>query len=148
VGTVVVDDHLLREVLTGERPADLGGLADELATTGLWLFRLSSAWATPVAFGKLAAPVASLPEELRRRFVAQLTRLPAEIHVVHLRELAWPMAQLQVRHREQGRNLSAAMVEALAAAHLLGAAIAVSRVDVGPKLQAAAKHDGVAFHVL
>jgi hypothetical protein len=40
------------------------------------------------------------------------------------------------------------MVEALAAAHQLRAAIAVSRADVGPNLQAAARSDGIEFHVL
>jgi len=138
----------LRDVLTGERPRDLGGLATALATTGLWLFRLSSAWAAPDVVGKLSAPVAALPVELRDRFRAQLVALPDEIDVLHLRQLAWPMAELQHRHRREGRQLSAAMVEALAAAHTCGAAIAVSRHDVGPNLKAAADHDGVAFHVL
>jgi hypothetical protein len=40
------------------------------------------------------------------------------------------------------------MVEALAAAHRLGTAIAVSRNDVGPSLRAAAEADGVAFHIV
>jgi hypothetical protein len=68
--------------------------------------------------------------------------LPDNIEVLHLRRLAWPMAQLQHRHRSLGRPLSAAMAEAL------GAAIAVSHHDVGPNLKSAADHDGVAFHVL
>jgi hypothetical protein len=145
---VLVDDHLLRDVLTGDRPADLGGVASSLATTGLWLFRLSSAWAAPERVGTLTAPVAALPAEQQDRFVAHLVALPADIGVLPLRELAWPMAQLQQRHRAQGRQLSAAMVEALAAAHVLGAAIAVSRHDVGPNLEAAAEHDRIGFHVL
>jgi len=148
VGIVVVDDHLLRDVLVGHRDRDLGGLASGLATTGLWLFRLSSSWATPTATGKLSAPVAALPVEQQGRFVAQLVALPDDIEVVHLRQLAWSMAQLQHRHRVEGRQLSAAMVEALAAAHALGAAIAVSERDVGPNLRAAAEYDRVTFHVL
>jgi hypothetical protein len=59
--TVVVDDHLLRDVLVGDRPSDLGGLATSLATTGLWLFRLASALALPHVSGKLSAPVVALP---------------------------------------------------------------------------------------
>jgi hypothetical protein len=58
------------------------------------------------------------------------------------------MAELQHRHCTSGRNLSAAMVEALAAAHRLGADIAVSRHDVGPNLRAAARADRVEFHIL
>lgn len=148
MNSFVVDDHLLRDVLTGQRQSDLGGLATSLATTGLWLFRLSSAWASPEVAGKLSAPVAGLPVEQQERFRAQLVALPDEIAVVPMRQLAWPMATLQHRHRRGGRHLSAAMVEALAAAHALGASIAVSRHDVGPNLRAAAKLDSVAFHVL
>jgi hypothetical protein len=58
------------------------------------------------------------------------------------------MADLQQRHRASGRPLSAAMTEALAAAHALGGAIAVSRFDVGPNLKAAASADNINFHVL
>ena len=94
------------------------------------------------------SPVSALPEAVQARFRAQLIELPATIEVLSLRERAWPMALLQTRHRSQGRSLSAAMVEALAAAHGLGRAIAVSRNDVGPNLQAAAEADGVAFHLV
>lgn len=147
--TVVVDDHLLRDVLTGQRSSDLGGIADDgMATTGLWLFRLCSSFADPTVVGKLSAPVALLPADLQASFRAKIVALPAEIKVVSLRDLAWPMAQLQARHRAAGRNLSAAMVEALAAAHELDASIAVSINDLGPNLKAAAEADGIAFHVL
>ncbi len=145
---MVVDDHLLRDVLTAARPRDLGGLASALATTGLWLFRLSSSLADPAVVGKLSAPVSGLPAELQAEFRAQLAALPADIEVLHLRALAWPMAELQHRHHALGHRLSAAMVEALAAAHQLRAGIAVSKADVGPGLQAAANHDGIDFHVL
>lgn len=148
MATAVIDDHLLRDILTGERPADLGGLASSIATTGLWLFRLSSAWSSPERTGKLTAPVAALPALQQQRFVDQLVELPADIEVLPLRQLAWPMAQLQRRHRAAGRQLSATMVEALAAAETLGAAVCVSRHDVGPNLAAAAHHDGVPFHAL
>lgn len=148
MGTVVVDDHLLRDVLTGHRSDDLGGLATGLATTGLWLFRLSSSFAAPDVAGKLSAPVAALPAELQARFRAQLVALPEDITVIPLRELAWPMAELQQRHRAEGRQLSAAMAEALAAALALNGAIAVSKHDVGPNLRAAAEHDRVPFHII
>jgi len=149
LASVVIDDHLLRDILTGERPFDLGGLAREgVATTGLWLFRLCSSLADPTVAGKLSAPVAALPTEAQERFRAQLTTLPDEIEVLPLRELSWSMAVLQHRHRTRGRTMSAAMVEALAAAHRFSADIAVSVHDVGPNLQAAAASDGIAFHVL
>jgi hypothetical protein len=59
VASVVIDDHLLRDILTGEREPDLGGIAPEgLATTGLWLFRLCSSLADPGAAGKLSLAAA------------------------------------------------------------------------------------------
>ena len=148
MATVVIDDHLLRDVLTGNRPPDLGGIATSLATTGLWLFRLASAWASPDVVGKLTAPVAALSAAQQEMFRARLVALPDEIDLLPLRQLAWPMALLQYRHRSQGRPLSAAMAEALAAAQTLGGTIAVSSQDVGPNLKAAAEHDRVPFTIL
>jgi hypothetical protein len=118
VAIVVVDDHLLPELLAGQGTADLDVLAvDGIATTGLWLFRLCASFADPRVSGKLSAPVALLPTELQPSFRAQIVALPPEITALSMRDLAWPMARLQARHRAEGRNLSAAMVEALAAAH-------------------------------
>ena len=146
---VVVDDHLLRDVLAGQRTADLDGLApDGTATTGWWLFRLCSSFAAPRVSGKLSAPVALLPTELQQSFLAQITALPTSITVLSMRDLAWPMAQLRARHRGNGHSLSAAMVEALAAAHALDGSLAVSRHDVGPNLKAAAEADGIEFRTL
>lgn len=146
---IVIDDHLLRDVLVGSRSPDLDGVApDGIATTGLWLYRLSSSFADPTVAGKLSGPVATLPEELQARFRAQLVAPPAAIAILPLRELSWPMAVLQTRHRAAGRPLSAVMVEALAAAHRLGGGIAVSRNDVGPNLRAAAEADEVPISIV
>jgi hypothetical protein len=149
VTPVVVDDHLLRDVLASERSPDLGGIApDGIATTGLWLFRLCASLERPTVAGKLSAPVAALPERLQARFRSQLAALPEEIQVLPMRELTWSMAELQNRHGLEGRSLSSAMVEALAAAHRLDTGIAVSANDVGPNLRASAEADGVPFHIL
>lgn len=149
MASIVVDDHLLRDILTGERQPDLGGIAPEgVATTGLWLFRLCSSLADPVVSGKLSEPVAALPDHVQARFREQLAALPDEIEVLSMRELSWSMAELQQRHPGQGRGLSAAMVEALAAAHRLRAGIAVSEHDIGPNLRASAQAEGIAFHSL
>ena len=149
MGRLVIDDHLLRDVLVGQRPPDLGGLgSDGLATTGLWLLRLCSSWADPTVQGRLSEPVKALSVELQDAFRARLVALPSDIEVLGLRDLAWPMAQLRARHRSRGRGLSAAMLEALAAAQHLDGGIAVSRADVGPNLRAAARADRVSFHTL
>jgi hypothetical protein len=149
VASVVVDDHILRDVLTGERSPDLDGVApDGLATTGLWLFRLCASLADPTVAGKLSAPVSALPADAQARFRSQMTALPDDIEVLPMRELSWLMAELQHRHRAAGRAMPAAMVEALAAAHRLDAGIVVAKHDIGPSLRAAAKADGVAFHAV
>ncbi len=149
MAVVVVDDHLLRDVLAGQRDADLDGSApDGIATTGLWLFRLCSSLADPRTAGKLSGPVALLTTELQEAFRTRIIALPPEITVLSMRDLAWRMAQLQNHHRGDGRNLSAAMVEALAAAHELAGSLAVSRHDVGPNLKSAAEADGIQFHIL
>jgi hypothetical protein len=149
VTSFVIDDHLLRDILTAERPPDLDGVAPNgVATTGLWLFRLCSSLADPTVAGKLSAPVSALPTDANVRFRAQLTALPDEIEVLSMRQLSWSMAALQQRHRDAGRAMSATMVEALASAHHLDAGIAVSKHDIGPSLQAAAEADGIAFLML
>ncbi len=145
----VIDDHLLRDILTTERTPDLDGVApDGVATTGLWLFRLCSSLADPTVAGKLSAPVSGLQADAIARFLAQLTALPEDIEVLSLRQLSWSMATLQQRHREAGRPMSVAMIEALASAHHLDAGIAVSKYDIGPSLRAAAEADGITFLAL
>ena len=119
-----------------------------MATTGLWLFRLSSAWAALSVVGKLTGPVAARSADKQELFRARLVALPDEIEVLPVRPLAWPMALLQYRYRSEGRPLSAAMAEALAAAQAVGGAIAVSGMEVGPNLKAAAEHDCVPFNIL
>ncbi len=78
----VVDDHLLRDILIGDRDENLDGVApDGVATTGLWLLRLCYSFADPSVIGKLSRPVASLPEDLQARCRSQLVQLPATIDV-------------------------------------------------------------------
>ena len=85
----VVVDHVLRDILTGERTSDLGGLApDGVATTGRWFFRLCSSLADPEVAGKRSEPVAGLPADVQDRFRAQITALPDEIEMLPMRELS------------------------------------------------------------
>ena len=146
---VVVDDHVLRDGACWAADSGLDGLApDGIATSGLWLFRLCSSFADPRVSGRLTALVALLTEELQQSLRAQMIALPPDIAVLSMRDIAWPMAQLQARHRAGGRSLSAAMVEAVATAHDLDGALAVSRQDVGANLTGAAVADGIPFHIL
>ena len=118
MASVVIDHHLLRDVLVGERPADLGGLAPGgLATTGLWLLRLCSSLAEPSVVGKLSAPVVGLPAGLQAKFRAQLTSLPAEIEVLPLRE------------REGNRDHAARLTPVFAELHYPPCALALGHTS-------------------
>ena len=86
MATVVIDDHLLRDVLTGTRPPDLDGIATSLATTGLWLFRLSSAWAAPGVVGKLTATVAACTRSVHSRCMGKV-RTNIEIEDTYLQAI-------------------------------------------------------------
>ena len=149
MSVAVIDDHLLRDLLVGNRSTQFADLGyTRVATTGLWLFRLCSAFADPTTAGKLSSPIGALDQHLQDRFRQKLLSIPPDVETVPLRDLAWSMAELQYRHRTAGRNLSAAMLEALALAHFLAASIVVSKLDVGPNLRSAAESDGIAFVTL
>jgi hypothetical protein len=146
---LVLDDHLLRDVLAGQRHQDFEGLeCDGLATTNLWRFRLYLSLADPEVRSKLSEPVARLPPSLQASFRSRVTALPHDIEVLPFDELAWPMAELTVRHRTYGRRLSPTTAEALAAAWRFRGGIAVSGNDVDPVLEVAARADGIKFHIL
>ncbi|HUP71346.1 MAG TPA: hypothetical protein VM142_16255 [Acidimicrobiales bacterium] len=137
---VVLDDHLLREVLIEHEPAWLRRLrrGGHLSTTGSWYYRLCGALHDPDLVGSLSGPVAALPAELRAGVIERVIALPSSIQLVSMRELAWPASGLGRRH---GLNLLAA--EALGAAVKSGAAIATAANNLPPKLMAAAMQENV-----
>ncbi len=145
---ILLDDHLVRDLAAGQLPHELDALGDDLATTNLWLFRLASSLTREGLGGLLSGPVRGLGIDDLARFRRELTERFEVLTVVPLREIVWSMAELQRQHAEAGRRLSTIMVEALAAAHLLDAEIAVAEIDVGPGLRAAAEADDVVFRVL
>lgn len=146
---MLIDDHLLRDLLAGQAPDELQiDTTGTPATTGLWLFRLCASIARPEVTGRLSAPLAALGPEAELAFRRALIRATSRLEIVPLQDLAWSMAELQVEHAREGRRLSTLSCEALAAAHRLQTGIAVSHRDVGPSLEAAARADGVAFQVI
>ena len=110
---VVIDDHLLREVLLDKEPAWLRRTRrrGDLLTTGSWYYRLCGALQAPDLAGSLSGPVAELPAELRAGVIERVAMLPGHITLLSLRELAWRASGLGRRH---GLNLLGA--EALGAA--------------------------------
>ena len=137
---LVVDDHLLRGVLTS-RPARRVRAArtrGELTTTELYYHRLCSSLARPEISGHLSAPVAVLDEAVQAQFRQQLVALPDDIATVPIRELSWRMAVLKDRFR-----ISTLVAEALASAETLQATIAVDAADVGTQMLVAARELGI-----
>lgn len=137
---VLIDDHLLREVLLEREPPWLrrARRSGQLATTGTWYYRLCSALQEPAVLGRLSGPIASLPADLASGVIQRVAQLPDEIMLVPLRELAWSAAALGRKH---GLNLMAA--EALAAATAQSAAIATTSGNLPPRLASAAASEGV-----
>lgn len=137
---VVLDDHLLREVLLEREPSWIrrfrrGG---HLSTTGSWYYRLCSALHDPDLSGSLSGPIASLPSELRAGIIERVVALPTSIQMISMRELARSASGLGRRY---GLNLLAA--EALGAAVESGGAIATAEPNLPPRLLDAAIRENV-----
>ncbi len=126
----VLDDHLLRDLLTGRISLGLEAvLTDhEPATTNLYLLRLCKS-VSAAAGGALTG---SLPAEVRRALGRRLVILPDDIMVVPIREFAFRIGELATAHR-----LSSLGAEAVAAAEHLGAPLCVWTGDDGPHIRAA-----------
>ena len=127
---VVLDDHLLRDLLAGEVSGKLAQvLTDhEPATTNLYLLRLCRS-VVSAAGGALTG---SWPTKARQALGRQLVSLPDDIEVVPVRTLAFRMAELVDRHR-----LSALGAEAVAASEHLSAPLCVWAGDDGPNIRSA-----------
>ncbi|MCY3560958.1 MAG: hypothetical protein OXH20_07285 [bacterium] len=130
MSSAVVDDHLLRDLLTGRIDLGLEAiLADhEPATTNLYLLRLCKS----VSSATGGALTGSLPAEVRSALGRRLVALPDEIMVIPMRELAFRMAEIAGAHR-----LSTLGAEAVAAAERLEAPLCVWAGDDGPHIRAA-----------
>jgi hypothetical protein len=120
---VIVDDALLLALLAereGVSEALLltGAKAGEVFTTGAWYWRLARVLARP-GRSALSRALASNFEEERRRVGHALDELPAGIGLLSMRRLVPVMAAMPCQ-------LNLLTAEALAAAVVLGARIAVS----------------------
>ena len=120
---LVVDDHLLLDLLTETHPA---WLADELQrhtvyTTGSWFYRVALAMRRGTGSGTLSSRLTDLDPADQRRLLDKIGELPEWIGLIGPRVLVPVMADLAV-HRQP--NLLTA--EALAAALVTEATICVS----------------------
>lgn len=140
---IVIDDRLLLAALSDTAPADVADAiaCGEVFTTGSWYYRLGRAVTAGSGSGSLSGRFQSLEAATRQRVVGALEELPEQIGLLSLRTLVPVMQALAVT-----RSLNFLNAEALGAALLLGATIAVS-VDA-PLLRAGATDLAVDYRLL
>ncbi len=139
--TLILDDHLLRDLLSDEIG---GGLADTLdehqaATTNLWYLRLCKS----AVSGRGGTLVGNWLPQQRLELGRLLLALPDQVQVVPLRDLAYRMAEIGA-----GFPVSALGAEVAAAAERLGADVCVWEGDDGPGIRAAVASTGQGYRTL
>ena len=136
--TVLLDDHLLRDWMVGpDRELRRAVGREPRATTNLWYARLSKS-AARAAGGAL---LGDLPAAEREALVAALVKLPDDILVVPMRDLAWRMGVLVSEHT----GLSTLGSEAVAAAEDLGGRVLASSRDDSPGIRRCCERLGVRY---
>lgn len=137
----VLDDHLLRDLLADDLPAELSGVLDrhEPATTNLYLSRLSRS----VVSARGGALTGGWTAEQRRALGASLLALADSIQIVPLRAIAFRMAEIAESHR-----VSTLGAECVAAAEHLDAPVYVWSGDDGPGIRAAMTDLGLDYRTI
>jgi hypothetical protein len=138
VSQVVLDDHLLRDVLAGEQGRRLARLVatNELATTNLYYVRLCKS-VVGARGGRLTG---GWSEKRRRELGRGLLGLPDSIAIVPMRLIGYRVAELAHDHK-----VSTLGAEAVAAAENLGASLCVWDGDDGPGIREAARAIGITY---
>ncbi len=142
---LLVDDRLLLSILLDDRSVALKSVMRRrpIYTTGHWYYRLCHAVRSDVFTGALSGPLQRVPAGLRQKVMQSLVRLPDDVGLVSLRDLAPTMAVLSERQR-----LNVLSLEALSAAVFLPAEIALSSIGDNPTLKSAAAVEQVRLHVV
>ena len=138
---VVLDDHLLRDLLADDPARDLARLLrqHDPATTNLYLHRLCKS-AVSARGGTLTG---SWSREQRRALGRRLVDLPASVEIVPIRTIVYRMAEVADAHR-----VSTLGAEAVAAAEHLSASLCVWDGDDGPGIRAAAAAVGIRYRTV
>ena len=141
MSVVIVDDHLLGDVIGGTPPPDLATLLrhNDMATTNLYLYRLCRA-ALAARGGALTG---SWSVERRQQATKTLTALPHDIQLMPMRDLAFRMAQVARAFR-----LSTLGAEAIAATEAHGGRLCVWEGDDGPNVRACCEALGVRYRTI
>ena len=127
---VIIDDHLLLQILLDEEPPNVRDPGARIFTTGLWYHRLCRAVSVPEVTGAMSRRLGRADPVVAASAARAITTLPETIGLVSLRELAWPMDQLL----QDGVRLNLMSLEALAAAEGQGAEICLAAADENPQL--------------
>ena len=135
---VVLDDHLLRDVLSAEQRPPLESLvsANEIATTNLYYVRLCKS-VIAARRGKLTG---GWSIERRRDLGRRLLELPESILILPMRLIGYRVAEVADNQR-----VSTLGAEAVAAAEHLGASLCVWDGDDGPGIREAARATSVTY---
>jgi len=138
---VLLDDHLLRDLLADHLSTELAEILGEHepATTNLYLYRLSRS----VVSARGGALTGSWPVEHRRELGRTLLALPESVPVVPMRVLTHRMAE--IAHSQRVSTLGA---EAAAAAEHLGTALCVWEGDDGPGIRSAVDAVGAPYRTV
>jgi hypothetical protein len=141
VSRVVLDDHLLRDVLAGEQGRLLSRLiaSNELATTNLYYVRLCKS----VVGARGGALTGDWSGERRQELGRRLMHLPDSIPIPPMRLIGYRVAELA-----EGTRVSTLGAEAVAAAEHLDASLCVWEGDDGPGIRSAAHAAGVTYRTV
>ena len=135
----LVDDHLLLAVLLGRAPTELRLSGSRIATTGLWYHRLCRAVTGSTVVGSMSRRLSGLAPAAVSAAIGSAMRLPADVEIVSLRRLGWPMAELL----SGGLRLNLLSLEAVAVARLIDADICLAAADRNEPLMDAARTLGL-----
>jgi len=141
VSRIVLDDHLLRDVLAGEQGRYLGRLvaSNELASTNLYYVRLCKS----VVGARGGALTGGWSGERRRELGRRLLDLPDSILIPPMRLIGYRVAELT-----ESERVSTLGAEAVAAAEHLDASLCVWEGDDGPGIRDAARTAGVTYRTV
>jgi hypothetical protein len=141
---VIVDDHLLLQILLNEEPPNLRVPGARILTTGLWYHRLCRAVSIREVTGAMSRRLGRANPVVAAAAARAITTLPETIGLMSLRELAWPMAQLL----QDGVRLNLMSLEALAAAESQRAELCLAAADENPQLLDAAAARGTSARLV
>ena len=138
---VVLDDHLLRDVLADKIGKNLGRIvkSNELASTNLYYVRLCKS--VVAARGRKLTGGWSI--ERRQELGRSLLQLPDLIEIVPFRQIGYRIAELT-----NGHALSTLGAEAVAAAEYLEGSLCVWEGDDGPGIRSAANELGITYRTI